>query len=660
MRGSEKKQITVKHGPWASQSPLAMNSTWIDQSVYRALDAAVPQIRVIILHKGPQDQPLTCTLKTVSLDDQPEFHALSYAWGDDTDTGGIIIIDGQASPVAPCLATVLEHLRAHHYDFLRLRSVPVWIDAICINQADPEERARQVALMSRIYRQALRVLLWIGEGDPFSDYALDRMGDAGFRASCEELRASSRAPAVDEVRVVVIIEENLENRQYWTRTWILQEVVLATRDPVMLCGSRRMLWSWYMGCKWALPWDKSAHQSLWHVWDAVEGEVSSYPDNERSTGSDVHARMRQHYREAGSISLGDALTASVQLRATDPRDRVYGVLGLIPHRELLLVDIDYRKAAGQVFRDTMAGLWTSGTDGLVSTIIPRLIPFGREDGDLEVPSWAPELTRQETTESYSTSNLMVQTRPWRPVRRLEIRVEGCILTINAILFDKVAEAVELDFNHGWSDTLYRGKGPLEVDIEPLQHMESMAEEVTSFPIPASSCLAPFSALRNEIPIWSALTSGLENEPWSRGEYASEHGGWLPGGSRDKSELWEILLGRRDIPEGWKVSCSRELRENLPALEAAVLSPLLHAIRRKIYRKKVFFSRCGFLGVGTKHIEAGDVITFIVGMACMYMLRPFRDGYRIVGFANVSGLMDWDDLDQALAASSLREEELKIY
>ncbi|KAG8169933.1 hypothetical protein KVR01_000678 [Diaporthe batatas] len=636
-----------------------MYHTQTNQSVYQALDAANSEIRVIILHKGPRDQQLSCNLRTVSLDDQPEFHALSYVWGDDTDIGRISI-DGQASPVAACLATVLEHLRAHHYDSLRLHSTPLWIDAICINQADPEERARQVALMSRIYRQASRVLLWIGEGDEFSDYAFDRIGDGGFRASCEELQAGSRAPGVDEVRAMVVIEENLENREYWTRTWILQEVVLATRDPVMLCGSRRVLWSWYAECRWALPWDKSAYPSLAPVWDAVESEVPFYPDDARSTGSDVHARMRHHYWEAGSISLGDALTASVQLRATDPRDRVYGVLGLIPHRELLLVDIDYRKTPEQVFRDTMAGLWAPGADGLISTVIPRLIPFGREDAGSEVPSWAPELTRHETTERYSTSNLMVQTRPWRPQRRPEIHVEGHILTINAILFDKVAEVVELDFNHGWSETLYRGKGPLEVDIEPLQDLEAMAQRVTSLAIPPSSRLAPFSALRGKMPIWSALTSGLENEPWSRGEYGSAHHGWLSGGGRDKSELWGILMDRQSIPEAWKASCSPELRDNLPALEAAVLAPLLHAIRRKVYRKKVFFSECGFLGVGTKDIESGDVITFIVGMTCMYMLRPFRDGYRIVGFANVSGLMDWDDLDSAMAASSLCEEALKIY
>lgn len=125
-------------------------------------------------------------------------------------------------------------------------------------------------------------------------------------------------------------------------------------------------------------------------------------------------------------------------------------------------------------------------------------------------------------------------------------------------------------------------------------------------------------------------------------------------------MWEILLGRQDIPEDWKMACSPELRNDLPALEAFVLSSLLRAIRWKVDGRKAFTTRCGFLGVGTKNIEAGDIITFIVGMKFMYVLRPFNDGYRIVGFADVSGLMDWDDLDEAMETGTLDDERMKIY
>ncbi|KAG6353587.1 hypothetical protein INS49_005549 [Diaporthe citri] len=229
-----------------------MNSTHTDQPIYQALDATIPQIRVLTLHQGSEDQELRCTLRTVSLDDQPEFHALSYVWGSGTEKDSVNI-HGHVVPVTSNLATALRQFHAHHDDFLQLHSLPLWIDAICINQSDVEERTQQVLLMGRIFRQASRALLWIGEGDQHSDHACDRINDATFRASCGELKTNSRAPTLDELRVKVILERNLEKRRYWTRTWTLQEVVLATQGPVMLCGSRRIFWSWYTQCKRGLP-----------------------------------------------------------------------------------------------------------------------------------------------------------------------------------------------------------------------------------------------------------------------------------------------------------------------------------------------------------------------------------------------------------------------
>lgn len=600
-------------------------------------------------------------MKTVSLDNQPAFHALSYVWGSGTEEGRINI-HGHVVPVTSSLATVLRHFRAHHYAFLQLHSLPLWIDAICINQADLDERSQQVRLMGRIYRQASRVLLWIGEGDELSDHAFDRMNDATFRASCGELKTTSRVPTLDEVRVKIIIERNLEARRYWTRTWILQEVVLATQDPVLLCGSRRIFWSWYTQCKKGLPFNKSAYPNLAFDWAAVQSGVPLHQDHDVSRMSDslYHEVLRDAYWESGSIPFGNALALTVKMGATNPRDHVYGGLGLVPHRDLLLVDVDYRKTPERVFRDAMAAIWTSGVDGLISGIIPGL-PFGLANDKSELPSWSPDFSRQTMEDYYDSRHLSFQSRKWRPERQAVVHVEDSILTVKAIEFDSIADtSMVLDFNFGWSETMHRGNAPTEVNIEPLQDIEAMAQRGRNISIPALSHLAPFLVLRDKFPIWSLLTAWREDALWISGVGGSKNDEWLPGVIRDRQKLWEILLGRQQIPEAWKMACSPELRNDLPALEAAILSPLLHSIRRKAHGKKTFISRSGFLGVGTKHVEAGDIVVLIAGMKCMYVLRPFRDGYHMVGFANVLGLMNWDDLDEAIKASPMHEEELKIY
>lgn len=484
-----------------------MDPTQTDKSIYRTLDSTISEIRLIKLQRGSGDEVLRCTLETVSLDDQPAFHALSYVWGAGTEKRQVNI-DSHVVPVAPSLATVLEHFRSHHYDFLELHSSFLWIDAICINQADPKERAQQVRLMGRIYRQASRVLVWIGEGDELSDHAFDRINDAAFRASFAELKTASRAPTSDEVRVSTIFTNNLDKRRYWTRAWTLQEFVLATQDPVMFCGSRWMPWSWYRQCErnLPLPVQKMSYPSLANGWVKIKWETPFHPDSKEFTTPTKHETMRGWYQSNGSIPLVTALSQSFQFDATDPRDLIYGVLGLLPHHETLMVDIDYQKPPEQVFRDIVGAIWTSGAHGLISDAIPHLLSVGWADDKSEVPSWVPNVLRGTKTDLGSTSWLGASRR-WRPDRQADIRVEGGILTMNAVRFDSVADTVALHFNHGWQERINRGKAPGEVDVEPLQRIEAMAREGLSVPIPASSRLAPFLALRDEMPVWSALTAG---------------------------------------------------------------------------------------------------------------------------------------------------------
>lgn len=639
-----------------SEYRLTMDSTQADQSVYQALNPAISEIRVLTLHQGSPDEELRCTLKTVSLDDKPAFHALSYVWG--TDAGKTRLhIDDHAVPITSSLAAALHHLRSHHYDSLELHSLPLWVDAICINQADPEERGHQVRLMGEIYRQAYRVLSWIGEGDKFSDYAFDRMNNATFQASYQELKTTSRMPTLDEIRVSVVVWRNIEQRLYWTRVWTLQEVVLATEDPIIICGSRRLLWSWYMQCA-RDRLHRSSYPRLASDWAVIESEVPWHHED-TSTGLSVHHQhIRHRYQKSGAILLGVALVATVDLDATDPRDRTYGILGLIPDPEMLMVDIDYRKTPEQVSRDTMTAAWISGTNSMISTyVIPRLLlPSWAVDENSEAPSWAPKVFEagpnvfEARRKERDDINGLYEQRLWRTEIQAQIHVEGNIMTIKAIRFDIIADTVAMDFDHDGVELLHRGKAPEELDDEPLQNIEAMAQRGLSMPISTSSRLEPLSTLRGKLPVWSALTD------WRRGETD----GWVPGVVRDKEKLWEILMGRKEIPEYWKTEYPPDLRDNLPALEAAILSPLLVALRKKIHDRKVFVSEFGFLGVGTKQVEAGDVITLILGTSIMYVLRPFQDGYRLVGFACVSGLMDLDDLDEAIKAGSLYEEEMKIY
>jgi hypothetical protein len=148
---------------------------------YAPLDPSKTEIRLIELlprapNCSPQIEPLPrCNLIHVSLDDKPNYAALSYTWEDPRDTQ-MIMVGHSSVPVTRNLYSALEHLR---YD----KTVRViWIDALCINQSDDEEKSWQVQLMREIYQRATYVCIWLGPADNTSDEIMDFLQVFGTQA----------------------------------------------------------------------------------------------------------------------------------------------------------------------------------------------------------------------------------------------------------------------------------------------------------------------------------------------------------------------------------------------------------------------------------------------------------------------------------------------
>ncbi|KAF2433898.1 hypothetical protein EJ08DRAFT_582828, partial [Tothia fuscella] len=112
-------------------------------------------------------------------------------------------------------------LQTVRYDGLRL-----WIDQICINQSDPNERSHQVQMVSRIYSQASQVLVWLGPKSDDSDFAIDAL--RGLRESYFS-RTKSALKRLDHEEDQGLLNSVLAlmSRPYWSRLWILQELILA-------------------------------------------------------------------------------------------------------------------------------------------------------------------------------------------------------------------------------------------------------------------------------------------------------------------------------------------------------------------------------------------------------------------------------------------------
>lgn len=116
----------------------------------KPLDTERQEIRLLELVPGNFEDALICNLKVTSLQESSHYEALSYVWGDPKETEEITICN-QLYRARKTLARALRHLRKQ--DETRI----LWVDAVCIDQENLEERNQQVKLMGQIYRQASSV-----------------------------------------------------------------------------------------------------------------------------------------------------------------------------------------------------------------------------------------------------------------------------------------------------------------------------------------------------------------------------------------------------------------------------------------------------------------------------------------------------------------------
>lgn len=146
-------------------------------SLYTPLPVDTLNIRLIKLQPSDNpSSPILCRLVTYPINsDRPRAHSyecLSYVWGTEKYRKRIEVDSGEAVlnfPATPNLYEALLHIRDPFFEQI------LWIDAICINQDDDEEKATQVAAMARIYGLAKRVVVWLGPEAEESTLAFEEL-----------------------------------------------------------------------------------------------------------------------------------------------------------------------------------------------------------------------------------------------------------------------------------------------------------------------------------------------------------------------------------------------------------------------------------------------------------------------------------------------------
>jgi len=339
-------------------------------------------IRLLHLYRGTCNS-LCGRLENFNLDDKacPKFTTFSYVWGEAQYTS-TIQIEGVSFPVLDTVFPLLEALcdyKCFEEDHW------IWIDSICINQDDEHERAMQVQLMGRIYCESARTVIWLGEG---TDQTARLIGMLRKLARYFQQGHLIQELPVLSTNEMIWDDISLFFRQpWWTRVWTFQEFAL----PSVL--------RFHFGRNWIEYHDfYDAMQALYICSQngVLDGSVWGVAWGRR--------RVRQLFRVPevrGRMSLVALLAFTGNYQCTDPRDRIYSLLGLAREADRAIVgQPDYSP------KNTVEAVYTK-------FVINFIEAYGSLDIICFAPLFRPHLASTQTEAGHWPS--------WIPDWRVEVR-----------------------------------------------------------------------------------------------------------------------------------------------------------------------------------------------------------------------------------------------
>jgi len=329
------------------------------------------EARFIVLEpaKDSADPPI-CSIVQCERTNSLEYSAVSYAWGKPEFSETLEIdCDGDTSylRVTPNVDDPLRRLRA-----CSVRKY-LWIDALCLNQADKDEKAQQIPLMGRIYEEARVVHIWLGKSDPMTGKVFEFIRKASRLPQAEKNELGRQIAKLmkkifgggDGMRALHYFLE-FSKRPWFSRRWIIQEACLA-QQAIVYCGSYSIPLS-------SLVLAAIRFQTL---------DMSDYPIK-------VMANLR---RPSTKLTILELLWNFHEARCVDPKDRIAALFGLISEEHRF--HLDYNAHWTKFYKQIVSGVLKNGNSDTRLQVLFHLFEFGAVSlpEDITYPSWVPDWTK---------------------------------------------------------------------------------------------------------------------------------------------------------------------------------------------------------------------------------------------------------------------------
>lgn len=599
-------------------------------------------IRLFRCYKSTSNS-LSGRLEVFTLDKCPAYYALSYCWSTPNRN---IPIDVDSSILYTNLNLSKALSRLHEFTTESKESANpsswIWIDQLCINQEDLVERSGQVRLMGSIYRQSMGTLIWLGDNYESSSKAWNlihkiytffrkenptaqTLADIPFKMYSDTDFMASELPEWGHAEWDHL--RRLFENPWFTRTWVIQEVALSRRDPIIFHGPYR--YPWYK-ISWAAAWlRRSGYLRLAHIPDQL-----------------LNVDAMSCIRRSQNPWPLDALLCltSIKFQATDQRDKVYGLLGLASETQNLTHEFDalypdYQLDVIEVYRRVTLFLVKrySNLSILTRTSVSGegLIQSQCKYSWDQMPSWVANWSDFIVTESQVAKPLS-----WLfHCRKTDIGSLGFPEHYNAsgglpVQPHESTDTSALRLSGIWVDTVtntVQFSGPNETDTE---------NKITYPTLRLFKIAAP-------------LLSGCDTKKWIASfikTTTAEHhmlGGWtdeqiLKDGS---AYLLNILSSNEDLVTDFITPARASefldlLRNQSIGANPDTFPALSHNF---CFQRSFFVTSKGRMGIGPPATRFGDDVAILFGGGVPYILRKEGNSSMFIGESYIHGLMKGEEV-----------------
>ena len=619
-----------------SNSPLPAPATNLDPQQYR----------VITLKAGVKDDPLKGSLNTCSFANSTAYYAVSYVWGDEPALHPIVL-NGQTRYIRTNLYHALKRIRQPVGD------IRLWVDSVCIKQDDEAEKKAQVRQMAQIYRNAVGVMVWLGEKDSTSDLGLDLIAkilDSNYRWSSGwwadyGFMALSR----------------LLDRPWFSRRWVLQEAA-ASNNTTIFCGDRQV----HMG-------------AFSDAVNLVRSKLTRTPSPDLSTEEISSFVWLEIFKDSPAIRLLDIIETIVRRTTlplellvdlarfsitTDRRDVIYSLLSLAREPTTHTAHLDVRASPALVEPDygrTVLDVYAE----FVEQCVHRTKSL-----DIICRPWAPPYRRQpvlSTSDALDTRSLpsWVSTTnrlPFGdPCLKLAYRQHGKALVdanVKIYTFSSDRQPVVVfgrDAHQAYNGSL-RVRGLILGTVERTSmRMASavIAKEclniLTSSNDAQSIPQRPFS-----VPdvVWRTMCADRDDQGKPAPIYYRSAMSQLLQLSSERLKSSDDIVSHNPLEDISSIDVEELLETDL----RDHVRTYLEIVRDVIWNRRTFragavpkFSNFPLVGLAPQGAKAGDVICLLFGCTVPIVLRKQQRStaevhWRLIGDAYVDGIMDGEIIE----------------